>query len=61
MQFSRNTSIGNFKKSWSFLIKVSIILTIIIVAIVMLGKIDFPAPNKAIEKNIPNAKLKVVK
>ena len=61
MQFSKNTSIGGFKKSSSLLIKVSIILTIIIIAIIMLGKIDFPAPNKVIEKNIPNEKLKIVK
>tara|TARA_B100000768_G_scaffold126983_1_gene117586 strand:+ start:52 stop:228 length:177 start_codon:yes stop_codon:yes gene_type:complete len=58
MQFSRNTSIGTSK---GFLIKVILVLSIIIVAVILLGKIDFPSPNKEIEKIIPNEKLKIVK
>ena len=58
MQFSKNTSKGISK---GFLIKVVLILAISISAIVMVGKIDFPSPNKEIEKIIPNEKLKIVK
>ena len=58
MQFSKNTSKGINR---GFLIKTILILTISISAIVMLGKIDFPSPNKEIEKIIPNEKLKIVK
>jgi hypothetical protein len=58
MQFSKNTSVGINK---GLLIKITLILIIIISAIAMLGKIDFPAPNKDIEKIIPNEKLKIVK
>ena len=58
MEFSKNTSTGISKK---FLVKVTLILIIIIIAVVMLGKIDFPSPNKEIEKTIPNEKLKIVK
>ena len=58
MQFSKNTSTGRGK---GFLIKVILVLTIIIGAVVLLGKIDFPSPNKEIEKIIPNEKLKIVK
>ena len=58
MQFSKNTSTGISK---SFLIKMILILIIIIGTVVILGKIDFPSPNKEIEKIIPNEKLKVVK
>jgi|TARA_B110000003_G_scaffold190950_1_gene189727 hypothetical protein len=58
MQFSKNTSTGTTK---GFLIKVILVLSIIIVAVVLLGKIDFPSPNKKIEKIIPNEKLKIVK
>ena len=58
MQFSKNTSRGINK---GFLIKVVLILAICISAIVMIGKIDFPSPNKEIEKIIPNEKLKIVK
>jgi|TARA_B110000046_G_scaffold179503_1_gene208829 hypothetical protein len=58
MQLSKNTSTG---KSKSFLIKIALILVILIGAITMLNKIDFPSPNKEIKKNIPNAKLKIIK
>ena len=58
MQFSKNTSTG---KSKSFLIKVTLVLIIMISSVILLGKIDFPSPNKEIEKIIPNEKLKIVK
>ena len=58
MQFSKNTSTGNNK---SFLIKTILVLILIISLMVLLGKIDFPSPNKEIEKIIPNEKLKIVK
>jgi hypothetical protein len=58
MQFSKNTSTG---KSKGFLIKMTLILAFIISAVILLGKIDFPSPNKEIEKIIPNEKLKIVK
>jgi|TARA_B110000444_G_scaffold79603_1_gene75188 hypothetical protein len=58
MQISKNTSTGTSK---SFLVKVASGLIIIIGTVVLLGKIDFPSPNKEIEKIIPNEKLKIVK
>ena len=58
MQFSKNTS---SRSSKSLLIKIAFMLSIFIVAIVLLGKIEFPSPNKDIEKIIPNEKLKIVK
>jgi hypothetical protein len=58
MQFSKNTST---RKSKGFIIKIVLFLVIIISAVVLLGKIDFPSPNKEIEKTIPNEKLKIVK
>ena len=58
MQLSNNTST---RKSKSILIKTVLILVIIIGATIMLSKIDFPSPNKKIEKFIPNEKLKIVK
>ena len=58
MQFSKNTSTGTSK---GFLIKIILALIIIIGAVVLLGKIDFPSPNKEIEKIISNEKLKIVK
>ena len=58
MQFSKNTSTGAGK---GLLIKTALVLIIIIGAVIFLGKIDFPSPNKEIEKIIPNEKLKIVK
>jgi hypothetical protein len=58
MQISKNTSTGTSK---SFFVKVVLVLIIIIGVVVLLGKIDFPSPNKEIEKIIPNEKLKIVK
>jgi hypothetical protein len=58
MQLSKNTSAGKTKV---FLTKVILVLIIIIVAVVFLDKIDFPYPNKEIQKIIPNEKLKIVK
>jgi hypothetical protein len=58
MQFSKKTSTGTSK---GFLIKTTLILIIIISSVVLLSKIDFPSPNKEIEKIIPNEKLKIVK
>jgi hypothetical protein len=61
MQFSQNTSISKSGRYLRLFIKAILVLTIIIVTIVLLGKIDLPSPNKEIEKAIPNAKLKIVK
>jgi len=58
MEFSKKTSSGSSK---SLLIKIALVLIVFIVAIVLLGKIEFPSPNKDIEKIIPNEKLKIIK
>jgi|TARA_B110000037_G_scaffold157756_1_gene178019 hypothetical protein len=58
MQFSKNTSVGPSK---SLLIKTILVLIVIISVVILLSKIDFPSPNKEIEKIIPNEKLKIVK
>ena len=59
MQFSKNTSFR--KKVLGLVIKLSLIITIILVAIFLMNKIDFPAPKKEIEKVIPNENFKTVK
>ena len=58
MQFSKNTSTG---KNKHYLLKVVLILITVVVAITLLGKIDFPSPKKENTKIIPNEKLKIVK
>ena len=58
MQFTKNTSTGTIK---GLLVKTALVLIIIFGVVVLLGKIDFPSPNKEIEKIIPNEKLKIIK
>ena len=61
MQFQRNTSIGKYNFIIKFLIKIVLVLLLIFFVIILLNKIDFPSPNKEIEKTIPNENLKIVK
>ena len=59
MQFVKKTS--SRKSLAGLLIKLSVAFIIILVAIFLLNKIDFPSPKKEIEKIISNENLKVVK
>ena len=61
MQFQKKTS---FSKSFilvKFLIKCLILLFVLFLLIVLVDRIEFPYPNKKIEKVISNENLKVVK
>jgi hypothetical protein len=61
MQFQKNTSISKSNVLIKITIKVVLVFLLFFIAIVLFDKIDFPSPNKAIEKIIPNENLKVVK
>ena len=61
MQLSKITSRSKNKPSLMTFIKAILVLVIIFVLVIMLNKIDFPSPNKEIEKIIPNEKLRIVK
>ena len=61
MQLSKITSRSKNKFSLMIFIKAILVLVVIFILVVMLNKIDFPAPNKEIEKIIPNEKLRIVK
>ena len=59
MQFIRKTSSSS--SLMKFIIKLIIFLFIVLGFIFLLNKIDFPSPNKEIEKVIPNEHFKIVK
>ena len=61
MQFQRNTSTGKLSHTIKLLIKLIVIVFILFLTLILLNKIDFPAPNKKIEQNISNENFKVVK
>ena len=49
------------KVNRNFLLKTALSILIIFIAIVLLGKIDMPAPNKLIKQEITNDKLITLK
>ena len=61
MQLERKTSIGKLNGVIKILIKVCLVLLLVFISVILVDKIDFPSPNKKIEKIIPNENLKIVK
>ena len=59
MQFIKKTSSRtNFIQ---LTVKLTLALLVMSVIVFLLGKVDFPAPKKDIEKIIPNENFKIVK
>tara|TARA_B100001029_G_C14993747_1_gene413669 strand:+ start:909 stop:1094 length:186 start_codon:yes stop_codon:yes gene_type:complete len=61
MEFKRNTRNSGLSSVGKLVVKILIFLILIFIAVVLIDKIDFPAPNKKIEKIIPNENFKVIK
>ena len=61
MHFYKKTSIGKSNNYIKLLIKIILIFILFFVILMMLDQINFPAPNKKIEKLIPNENFKVIK
>ena len=61
MQFQKNTSISKTNTLIKIIIKVFLVFLLFFIVVILFDKIDFPSPNKAIEKIIPNENLKIVK
>ena len=61
MQFHKKTSGGKYSFIIRLIVKAALLFSLVFVVIVLIDKIDFPAPNKKIEKIIPNENLKIVK
>ncbi len=52
---------GDRSDLFKILIKITLVFILVLVALIFVDKIDFPAPYKKIEKVIPNENLKIVK
>ena len=61
MQFQKKTSISKTNALIKIIIKVFLVFLLFFIVVILFDKIDFPSPNKAIEKIIPNENLKIVK
>ena len=59
MQFIKKTS--SRERFLKFAIKTTFVIALVILAIYLLNKIDFPTPKKDIEKIISNENFKIVK
>ena len=61
MQFQKKTRAGGLGSLVKILIKTAFVFIILLLIIVLIDKINFPFPNKKIEKIISNENFKVVK
>ena len=61
MQFYKKTSIGSSINPLKIIIKIVVILIILFGIVLVISKINFPSPNKLIEKKVPQENLKIVK
>ena len=61
MQFHKKTSASKSGFLIRILIKIMLLFFVLVFLAVLIDKINFPHPNKKIEKIIPNENFKVVK
>ena len=61
MEFRKKSTIGPLGNSVKILFKIAFIIIILLLLAVVVDKINFPYPNKKIEKIVPNENLKIVK
>ena len=61
MEFRRNTRGAGLSSAGKLVVKILIVLIIVFIGIVLIDKIDFPAPNKKIQNTIPNENFKIIK
>ena len=61
MQFERNTRAGSLNLITKLAIKLILLILVVLIVIVLIDRIDFPSPNKKIEKIVPNENFKIVK
>ena len=61
MQFQKKTSVGRVGNLMKILIKGAFFFITLLLLVVLVDKINFPYPNKKIEKIVPNENFKVVK
>ena len=61
MEFQRKNNNSILGKLRGPIVKITLIVIILSGFVYALGSVDFPAPNKNIEKTIPNENFKIIK
>ena len=60
MQFQKRGA-RNFGVAGKLFVKIVLVIIVLFIVIALLNKVDFPSPNKKIEKIISNENFKIVK
>ena len=61
MQFTKNTSKGKLFGVGKFFVRIFIVIFVFFLVIILIDRINLPAPNKKIEKIISNENFKTIK
>jgi hypothetical protein len=61
MYFQKKQAIGKSNYLIKLIIKIAIVFFLFLIILLLVDQINFPSPNKKIEKIIPNENLKIIK
>jgi len=61
MYFQKKQAIGKSNILIKLIIKIVLVLFLFFIILLLVDQINFPSPNKKIEKIIPNENLKIIK
>ena len=61
MYFQKKQAIGKSNYLIKLIIKIALVFFLFFIILLLVDQINFPTPNKKIEKIIPNENLKVIK
>tara|TARA_Y100001958_G_scaffold133735_1_gene103976 strand:+ start:232 stop:417 length:186 start_codon:yes stop_codon:yes gene_type:complete len=61
MYFQKKQAIGKSNFLIKLIIKIVLVLFLFFIILLLVDQINFPSPNKKIEKIIPNENLKIIK
>ena len=61
MRFYKKTRSSALTGLGKLLLKIVLIMVVLFVTVVFVDKIDFPSPNKKIEKIVPNENFSIIK
>ncbi len=61
MYFQKKQAIGKSNYLIKLIIKIAVVFFLFFIILLLVDQINFPSPNKKIEKIIPNENLKVIK
>ena len=61
MYFQKKQAIGKSNYLIKLIIKIALVFFLLLIILLLVDQINFPSPNKKIEKIIPNENLKIIK